>query len=212
MLDTNIKKNINNENTQIFSNRINATKPSNHQISIPNIALPLRIKSSKSSHKICKHFGDFQHALHMLKVSVGELRRLELEQLSNQKSTSPNSSNMRFDLQVPSIYTCRAVLPIASQIIPSQTQISSKISSPIIFQSNSTAPVPKIMSNKMGIKEKMSQQSNTSSVSSKQKSNRSLLSIPNKKQRRYESGDNFTKYSTKKALLHLKFHCSKHTH
>jgi len=187
MFDTN----INNEQTKLFSNRIGEIIPSNHQISTPNLGLPLRQPSVKSVHKINKHYNEFQHALHMLKISVEELWRLELEQLDNHKSISPNSSNIRFDLQVPSIYTCRTVLPMVSEIIPSKNQISSRVNSPII-------------------KEKMFQ-SNTQSVSPKQKSTGSLLSI-SKKQKYSESNDKFTKYWTKTAFLHLKFRCSKHIH
>jgi len=207
MFDTN----INNEQTKLFSNRIGEIIPSNHQISTPNLGLSLRQPSIKSVHKINKHYNEFQHALHMLKISVEELWRLELEQLHNHKSISPNSSNIRFDLQVPSIYTCRAVLPMVSKIIPSKNQISSSVNSPIILQSSSsTAKIHETRSNKMGIKEKMFQ-SNTQYVSSKQKSTGSRLSI-SKKQKYSQSDDNFIKYWTKTAFLHLKFRCSKHIH
>jgi hypothetical protein len=210
MFETSIKKNINNEQTKLFSNRIGEKISSNYQISTPNLGLPLRQESVKSLNKVNKHYEEFQHALHMLKLSVEELWRLELEQLQNHKSISPNSSNIRFDLQVPSIYTCRAVLPIVSETISSKNPVSSRINSSIILQPSSTTSIHETISNKMGIKEKMFQ-SNTQSISSKQKSTGSLLSR-NKKQKQYESGDNVTKYSTKTALLHLKFRCSKHIH
>ncbi len=207
MFDINIKKNTSNEHTKLFSNQIGETMPSNHQICIPNLDLPLREPSIKSLGKINKHYKEFQHALNMLKISVEELWRLELEQLHNHESISPNSSNIRFDLQVPSIYTCRAVLPMTSETVSSKNE---DVNSPTILQPSSTASIHETISNKMGIKEKMFQ-SNTQSISPKQKSTGSLLSI-SKKQRQYESGDNFTKYQTKTALLHLKFRCSKHLH
>lgn len=199
----NIKTNINNTQTKLFSNRISEIPP--------NLGLPPRQQSVQSLHKINKHYNEFQHALYMLKTSVEELWRLELEQLRNNIPISPISSNIRFDLQVPSIYTCRAVLPMASETIHSENKISSsRVNTPIILQPSPTPSTHEVVSNKMGIKEKMFQ-SNIQSVDRKKKTNRSLLSI-NKKQKQYGSGDNFTKYRSKTALLHLKFRCLKHMH
>jgi hypothetical protein len=210
MFDTSIKTDVNNTQTKLFSDKIGKTLPASNQISASNFDLPLKQQSTQSLHKISKHYKEFQHALHMLKISVEELWRLELQQLRNNESISPISSNIKFDLQVPSIYTCRAVLPIASEIIYPKAKISSSINSSIMLQPSPTPSTHEIKSIKMGIKEKIFQ-SNIQSVDHKKKSTGSLHSI-SKKRRHYESGDNFTKYRKKTALLHLKFQCLKHMH
>jgi hypothetical protein len=201
MFDTNIKH----THTKLFPNRVDETISSNDQISTPNL---LRQQSLQSLHKINKHYKEFQHALHMLKISVEELWRLELKQLHNNKSISPNPSNIRFNLQVPSIYACRAVLPMVNETIPLENKISSSINSPNVLQPTPTASLDETMSNKTETKEKMSP-SSTQSIFPQQNSTRSLLSI-SKKRKQYESSDKFTKYWSKTALLHLKFRCSKH--
>ncbi|CAF0756766.1 unnamed protein product [Rotaria sp. Silwood1] len=142
----------------------------------------------------------------MLKTSVEELWCLELEQLHNQKSISPCLSNIRFDLQVPSIYTCRAVLPIASETLCSKNDIYSSVNSPIIYQPSLTASTHETISNKMGIKTKMFQ-----SIFEKPKPINTHLAV-GKKHKRYGFYDDSMKFWPKKGLLHLKFRCSQHTH
>jgi len=196
MFDTNIKQ----TSTTLFLNQMNGKTSSHKQISTPNLRLPLRQQSVKSLHKIKNHYREFQHALNMLKASVEELWRLELAQLQNHESIS---TNIIFDLQVPSIYTCRAVLPMASETIPLETKDTASVNSSIIVQSQ------EVVSNRMNIEENRLQPS-AQSVSTEQKSTKSFGSI-DKKRRQYASDNNFTKYWSKTALLHLKFHCSKHS-
>ena len=168
------------------------------QISIPNLPLPLRQQSVKSLDKTKNHYREFQHALNMLKTSVEELWRLELAQLQKQQSISPNTSNIIFDLQVPSIYSCRAVLPMASETIPLEIKDTVSFNSPITLP-----PTPVTSIQEIGL------QSSARSISSKQTSVKSL-GLKDKKRNQYESGDHFTKYGEQTALLHLRFQCSKH--
>ncbi len=178
--------------------------PLHQQISIPNLRLPLRQQSVKSLHKIKNHYREFQHALNMLKTSVEELWRVELAQLEN------HESNIIFDLQIPSIYNCRAVLPMASETIPLEIKDTDNVNTPITLPSTPAASsIQEIVSNRMNIEENRLQ-SSAQSISSKQKSIKSLGMI-DKKRSQYASDNNFTKYGRKTALLHLKFHCSKHS-
>ncbi|CAF1187049.1 unnamed protein product [Rotaria sordida] len=142
----------------------------------------------------------------MLKISVEELWHLELEQLRNHESISSYSSNIQFDLQVPSTYTCRAVLPMASEIQCSKNDIISSVNSSFILQPSPTASNHEIISNKMRIKDKIFQ-----SISQKSKFI-DTFHLKSKKQKRHEFNDNIIKFWTKKALLHLKFQCSQHMH
>jgi hypothetical protein len=196
MFDTNIKQ----TSTTLVLNQMNGKTSSHKQISTPNLRLPLRQQSVKSLYKIKNHYREFQHALNMLKASVEELWRLELAQLQNHESIS---TNIIFDLQVPSIYNCRAVLPMASETIPLETKDTASVNSSIIVQSQ------EVVSNRMNIEDNRLQPS-AQSVSTEQKSTKSFGSI-DKKRRQYASDNNFTKYWRKTALLHLKFHCSKHS-
>jgi hypothetical protein len=184
--------------------------PPGDQLSTPDLRLPFRQQSIQSLHKINTHYGEFHQALCMLKMSVEELWRLELEQLRDHKLTSQKPSNTIFDLQVPSIYTCRSVLPIASETTHLKNKISPTVESSIILHPSSIASTEEIASNKTAIKDKMIK-SSIQSLSNSRKSTRSLFSI-SKNQKQNEFVDNFKKYWTKTALLHLKFRCSKHTH
>ncbi|CAF2319897.1 unnamed protein product [Rotaria sp. Silwood2] len=147
----------------------------------------------------------------MLKISVEELWRLELEQLRNHELISSHPSNIRFDLQVPSTYTCRAVLPMTSETQCSKNDIYSSVNSPIILHSSPTTSTHEIISNKMGIKDKMFQSNIQSMFFQKSKPIDTHLSI-SKKQKRHGLEDNSMKFWTKKALLHLRFRCSQHLH
>ncbi|UJR25129.1 hypothetical protein I4U23_006488 [Adineta vaga] len=60
------------------------------------------------------HYQNFQHALYTLKVAIEDLWRLELQQLNQHNSNTIDPSNAKLDLQVPSIYPCRTILPIAN--------------------------------------------------------------------------------------------------
>jgi hypothetical protein len=199
-----------NTHEKLFSNLIDKTISSNDHNSTSDLLIPLRQQSIQSINKISKHYKEFQYALYTLKIAAEDLWRLELEQLHNRKPISSNLSSTTFDLQVPSIYTCRTILPVASETLYSKNKISSSVNSPVILQPSPTTSNHKTILSKMGIKNKMDQ-SNIQSVPHKQKSKRTFVSR-SKTQKQYESGDNSTKFWTKTALLHLKFLCSKHTH
>ncbi|CAF1146115.1 unnamed protein product [Adineta steineri] len=159
----------------------------------------------QSISKINKHYKEFQHALHTLKLAVEELWHLELDHLSNHESVSSKLSNTKFDTQVPSIYSCRTILPISiSETYQRKNETFSNINSPNIAHANPIVSTHKILPNQID-------QSNIQSIPHTQKSTETFRSI-NKQQSESGSGDNSIKYCTKSAILHLKFRCSKHTH
>ncbi|CAF1382129.1 unnamed protein product, partial [Adineta steineri] len=91
----------------------------------------------QSISKINKHYKEFQHALHTLKLAVEELWHLELDHLSNHESVSSKLSNTKFDTQVPSIYSCRTILPISiSETYQRKNETFSNINSPNIAHAN----------------------------------------------------------------------------
>ena len=143
-----------------------------------------------------EHYKEFQEALSMLKVSVEQVWRFELEKIHEQRDQSG------LHWQVPSIYACRSVLPI-----PSKPKIASRSDMLVVEQPTAltASPLIKEPSSKQIVK------STTASLFSKQKSAESNLSGGRKSKRRGFS-DQMAKYGTKKALLHLKFRCAKHTH
>lgn len=189
----------------VFHDGKDEETPLSHPISPPD--LPLLVhppQSIKSLQKMDNHYREFQHALHMLKTSVEELWRLELEQLQDHGPTPVSISNIKFDFQVPSIYNCRAVLPTASEAVHFENKDMPDIHSPM---SSPATPVANILSNKMNTQEN-DLPSNSQTTSSKWKS----LRLSNKKRREYQSTKKFTKYLRKTALLHLKFRCLKPVH
>ncbi|CAF1196125.1 unnamed protein product [Adineta steineri] len=175
---------------------------STDQVSTFNHKSPIQHQSIS---KINKHYKEFQHALHTLKVAVEELWHLELEHLSNHESVSSKLSNTKFEPQVPSIYSCRTILPISiSETYQRKNETFSNINSPNIAHANPIVSTHKILPNQID-------QSNIQSIPHTQKSTETFRSI-NKQQSESGSGDNSIKYCTKSAILHLKFRCSKHTH
>ena len=184
----------------LFHDRKDVETPSNHPISPP----------IKSSHKMDNHYREFQHALNMLKASVEELWRLELEQLQDHGSTPVSISNIKFDLQVPSIYTCRAVLPMVSEAVHLENKDIADIHSPMTSPTTPVASIQDNLSNKMNTQEN-DLPSNSQTTSSKWKSAQSILPS-NKKRREHRSTKKFTKYWRKTALLHLRFRCLKPVH
>jgi hypothetical protein len=147
-------------------------------------ALRLPARSPLNQHE---HYKEFQEALSMLKVSVEQVWRFELEQIEEQRD-KPGA-----DWQVPSIYACRSVRPTISETIPPKPEIASRSDTPIIEQPSPLTTSP------------------SASLFQKQKSTESNFSAGRKSKRR-GCGDQTIKYGTKKALLHLKFRCSKHMH
>ena len=61
------------------------------------------------------HYEEFQHALHTLKIAVEDLWRVELQQFNQHSAIPMDLSNAKLDLQVPSIYSCRTILPRADE-------------------------------------------------------------------------------------------------
>ncbi|CAF1166138.1 unnamed protein product [Adineta ricciae] len=61
------------------------------------------------------YYEDFQHALYTLKIAVEDLWRVELQQFNQHSAIPVNLSNAKLDLQVPSIYSCRTILPGAGE-------------------------------------------------------------------------------------------------
>lgn len=169
-------------NQSIASQRLRATA---------DLRLPDR--SSLTQHE---HYKEFQEALSMLKVSVEQVWRFELEKIQDQRDQSG------LGWQVPSIYACRSVLPI-----PSKPKIASRSDMLIVEQSSALATSPLIEepSSKQIVK------STTASFFPKQKSAESNMSA-GRKSRGRGFGDQMAKYGQRKALLHLKFRCAKHTH
>ena len=157
--------------------------------------------------KVNKHYQDFQYTLNMLKTSVEELWQFEVDQLHRHQNTSSNSSNTKINTDVPSIYNCRPVLPIDNEIVEVKKPIQSVSNSVIVMHYPSSETVNTI--NDIKPKSLISQ-SSSQPISSKDKSTKSLISI-GKKRRQHDRGDNTARCSTKKALLHLRFRCSKHT-
>ena len=206
MSQTNIKQKY----RKLFRDRENDKTPSHPQLSPPNLPLLAKQPSIRSLSKIKNHYSEFQHALNMLKASVEELWRLELEQLQNHQSTPVDISNITFNLKVPSIYTCRAVLPMASETVHLENEDASNVHSPMSSPVTPVASIQDAHSNKMNTQENMLP-SNSQTTSSKWKTAQSLLS-PNKNQRQSGSSKTFTKYCRKTALLHLKVRCLKRVH
>lgn len=180
---------------------------------IPLIAQPVSI-TSPSPALINEHYKDFQQALYMLKVSVEELWRLELNQLDKLSTRSEKSPNAIFDLQVPSIFPCRPVVPVQSQTTIQATTVKKPSSTVTNLHIRSrpspislSTPSPETRSTKSNPKVVRSM---ISSLLNKPKASQSSL-LMSKKSKQRGSGDNSRKYCTKKAFLHLKFRCSKHT-
>ncbi|CAF1240884.1 unnamed protein product [Adineta ricciae] len=61
------------------------------------------------------HYEEFQHALYTLKIAIEDLWRVELQQFDQHSAIPMNLPNGKLDLQVPSIYSCRTILPRANE-------------------------------------------------------------------------------------------------
>ena len=165
-------------NESIASHRLRATA---------DLRLPVWSSSEPTD-----RYKEFQEALSMLKVSVEQVWRFELEQLHEQ------GKNSGVDCQVPSIYSCRSVLPMISETIPSIPKKASRSDTPVVGPLPNATPV-KTPSSKQIIQ------------FSRQKSTATHFSA-GRKSKQLGFGDQVIRYGTKKALLRLKLRCAKHMH
>ena len=208
MFNSNTNKDVNSIHSNLFSDQRSETIKPCIQFSKPEASLSIRQRSTQPLHKIHKHYKEFQYALNALKVSVEELWLLELDQLRDHGSISVHSSNLQFDFQVPSTYACRSILPVTSGALCLENRIASNVNAPTICQSRSKSSIHETVSNKMRIIDNVLRPK-IQYDSYKQKPTRTPLAV-NKKRRRSRSNSIFTKYWINKALLHLKFRCSRH--
>ena len=204
MIDTTPVQRFSQSHSALLTPRIDQRTPSHGQASVSEMSSPRQQPLSPTN----KHYEQFQQALYMLKVSVEELWQLELEQLRNHPCGPRDLLKPTFDLQIPSIYSCRAVLPMASQTIHSKLTVASSASTPLIQQPSPAAEPYESLATKMRPNDEMIQPE-TSPLFDERRSTESVRSI-RKKQKRYASGDKLNKQCRKKAFLHLNFRCPKH--
>jgi hypothetical protein len=189
----------------------NKSSARNKHVSRANIRLLSEQYSPPPAAHIHKHYKEFQQALYMLKVAVEELWRVELEQLCSYRSKSTEMSQQTFNLQVPSIYSCRSVLPVTSETNYSTRKTSTCEHTSTIDQSRSRPSLDRIQSCHTDLTDRTIDATNQLLLD-KSKTLQSRISNSKRKAKQTRPDDDLARDSTKTALLHIKFRCSKHMH
>ena len=155
------------------------------------------------------HYNQFFVALRLLKSSIEELWCLELRQLDPNQKETRGISKPPINIEIPSIYSCRNILPLMSETncVEVKSSITMKTPSPSC-SSMRYESVNSIRPNENIIKQKTSRFPHHSSLG-KEKIRLSRFDT-SKKRKKLESNDKFNKNCKEKALLHLNFRCARH--